>query len=239
MLRGMWQRHIVFFLVVCWVVPAIAGQGVPSPYVNKDTRLLITDGFYTTSNGRPESLRTRLTYDHGMTERLQLRERVVVEDDRNDDYGPRSVELSGRYELAEPGVWPVDLGIYAGVLFNEGGNLDYTARLLAAKTYKDWQWRSNVKLTLSAGDGWSRTVPEIRFRLTRFLEEGLAVSGEYFSLYTTMDDLRRLTNTRQQLGVLLAHRTPTTPWRQELGLLKGLNDQTADYMLKWRLAYGF
>ncbi len=222
-------------------LPAHAGIGVPPPYVEQGRTDLFVDGFYTVDDTRAHRSRTRFTYDYGATDQLMLRARPAFEDDRNDRFRFRSMELSLRYEFAEPDVLPIDLGLYAAYLYREDEPRDdeISARLLFSKNVGRWQHRGNIMLTYERGEAFDGSRMELRLRSQYRYSERFLLGAEYFGEFGDLGAIEGVSHTSQRAGPSFRYHFQDAPWHVDIVPLIGLNRNSDDVTLKWRVGVVF
>lgn len=211
-----------------------------SPYVSGGVQIFDTDGFYT-FDGDNNTLRTRLTYDNGVSDSTMLRVRATAQDNGQDRFHYDNIEFGAKYAFAPPGELPLDFGIYGGLIIDEEDR-DQTilsTRLLAGKRFGAWQHHAEILLATSFQENMSDTELAFRARTQYVVSPNLMVGGEYFSSAGTISDTAGFSDTEQRLGPFVRFTSKDRGYMAEFTALPALNARTENLMLKWRIGTRF
>lgn len=164
-------------------MPAFAGRGIPSPYVNEGQTKIATDALAVTSGSH--DYRQRFTLDHAYTDQLELRLRSTHDDYSGHHYKFSRAEFGIKYEFAEKNELPVDLGVFVEYFKNYGSDINdnLQVRLLLAKDLPKWIHVGNVLVNKRFGESLGSAGLGIRFKNHYKLDSQNLIGMEYFGNY--------------------------------------------------------
>lgn len=234
-------KFFVFFVLIIVSSNAHAGRGIPSPYVDKGKSVVTTDGLFVTSGSH--DTRFRFTYDYGLTDQIGLRFRSTHDDFSDHSANLTRTELAIKYEIAEKGVLPIDLGLYFDYFKNYGSDISDNAqiRFLFAKDLDEWTHGGNVILNKRFGEGLGETTIAIRLRSHYKYDSLNKIGLEYFGNFGDFseDRFQVIDDNSHSFGPNWQHKIEDTALKVEFGAIFGVTRSAEPVTLKWKFSYSF
>lgn len=223
---------------------AFAGQGISSPYVTEGKHTIKADGYYTfdDNDSKDTIFRQRLSFDGGLTDKLGYRIRARFQRQPDESVDFREFELGGKYQLAEKGEWPIDLGLYSTLNFfdNRDAPSQLENRLLLGKAHGKWQHIYNIIYFQNFGEDTNGS-PALDIRgksLYKTLPE-LQLGYEYYGDFGRFNALTESNDKEHQLGPYAVYKVPDSSVTMEMTYLVGISSAAPDGLFKWGVKYGF
>ena len=234
------------FLLSCLTLissEALAGRGIPGPYVTEGKSTFTTDAFFDFDEEASNQLfRQRFTLDSGVTDQLSLRFRVNFNDPAGDNLEFDRFEIGGKYELAEKGEWPVDVGLYLTYIGDSGSNTEFLqSRILLAKDLDDYQLTSNIQVEREIGAGESNSDSTLSFNVAGLykIDSVSKVGFDYFGNYGELNDLSNFNDNQHLFGPTYVHKLEVAGITLFTSGLFGLTDESPDFSLEWGINFSF
>jgi hypothetical protein len=222
--KHLWQPAVMAVMFLSCGVAFADGSAVDkvyAPYVQPlekelEWRLTDADGVQ----------KQRLGYGQSVTDKLFVEAYLIGEDTADNELRLEAYELEALWQLTEQGEYPFDWGVIAEFEWQrDNGDWEAATALITSRTWGRWVATSNlwVKYEWQAdGDKEFETALALqgRYRLVSWFEPALEFyAGENTRAFgpVAMGDLRL---------------QPGKKLHWELGVLTGLNSQTAD--VTWR-----
>jgi len=221
-----------FFCAFFASVSAVAGvDKVYDPYVHEGELEIESRAVHKFDD--EDEHKIRLGVGYGINSFWFVEGYVIGEKKSGDNFDIADLEIESKFQLTEQGQYWLDAGILIELEKSMDGDIwEIKAGPLFQKQIKDWIITTNFLVEKKFGsDNTEEEVEllgaaQLKYRYSPSLEPAI----EYYGDEST-----------HAIGPVLLGNTRwgSTPVKWELGALAGLNDDTADFILRWLLEWEF
>ena len=223
---------IRWFFVLLFPLSVMAGvDKVYDPYVHEGEWEVETRAVHKFDD--EDEHKVRLGVGYGINSFWFMEGYLIGEKEPGEDFDIADVELESKFQLTEQGEYWLDAAILLELEKELGeGAWEFKAGPIFQKQIKNWIVTTNFMLEKKFGpDAAEREVEllgsaQLKYRYSPGLEPAI----EYYGDEET-----------HAIGPVLLGKTRWggTPVKWEIGALAGLNDDTADFNLRWLLEWEF
>jgi len=226
---------IIHYGVVCAIFMAGAAQAgvdkVYDPYVYQGELEIEARGIHKFDD--EDEHKVKLGVGYGVTSFWFIEGYAIFEQESGESGDIEALELENKFQLTEQGQYWIDIGVLTELEKVVDEDVwEFKAGPLFQKQIKDWVFTGNFLMEKKFGsdnteDGVELLgAAQLKYRLSQSLEPAV----EYYGDKET-----------HAIGPVLLGKNHLgkTPVKWELGVLKGLNDDTADINFRWLLELEF
>ena len=235
-------KYAFFAAMTAYATPALAGKTVDGPGVDKGAAYIEWQGS-ADSDHRDDvggSWTQELNAGYGLTDWMNLEVGGALAHDGakggNTNYEATNVEA--RFEFAEPGVLPIDLGATVGYGLTQGDGPDgFEVKLIGQKVFGPFFNRANVIFDRAIGDNSAgKTTYGFSDALGYAFSDEFQAGLEWYSDFGTFNG--NFDEQSHQLGPVIYGEIGEA-LSYELGILGGISDAAPDAEVKAVVGYGF
>ncbi len=216
---------------------------VYAPYVEKGEAEIENYGGYRFDyqDSNEYELRDTLAAGYGLTDWWMVELEGIFKKEPDRGMGLYAMEFVNKFEFAEKGIYPVDLGLYTAVEIHRESTKahKFEAMLLAAKEYTHWRHRANLELAREFGEN-SGDKMEAEFAWQAFYKFPHFKAGvEYYADFGEIGEIGDVEDQTHLIGPVISHHIPGTPMEIAVGYLFGVTRGSPDGAIKWEMEWEF